>query len=181
MNETRKKPTTRTGSPTLFNKWHRIFYMPDTYRYSWTYQSPWLPSHGSLGGTQSGQFPMRGRLSTVAHANHQTTRTPPPPQLKAPSSSCPLPAPGLLRDTFGKTPARVVRCNLLGGTVPSTGLTGCQVVSPTRSKVLPWASIEWFHLRVSASDSHQPGDPHGNIHEINTWKCPIQTVWLGYI
>ena len=22
---------------------------------------------------------------------------------------------------------------------------------------------------------------HGNIHEINTWKCPIQTVWLRYI
>ena len=23
--------------------------------------------------------------------------------------------------------------------------------------------------------------PMYNTHEINTWKCPIQTVWLGYI
>ena len=27
MYETRRKPTTRTQCPTLFDKWHRIFYM----------------------------------------------------------------------------------------------------------------------------------------------------------
>ena len=28
MNETRRKPTTERQSPSLFNKWHRIVYMP---------------------------------------------------------------------------------------------------------------------------------------------------------
>ena len=28
MNETRRKPTTGRQSPSLFDKWHRIFYMP---------------------------------------------------------------------------------------------------------------------------------------------------------
>ena len=28
MNETRRKPTTGRQSPSLFNKWHGIFYMP---------------------------------------------------------------------------------------------------------------------------------------------------------
>ena len=28
MNETRRKPTTGRQSPSLFDKWHEIFYMP---------------------------------------------------------------------------------------------------------------------------------------------------------
>ena len=44
MNETMRKPTTGTRCPTLFDMWHRIFYMPshtdtagDTQDYPVTY------------------------------------------------------------------------------------------------------------------------------------------------
>ena len=71
MNETRRKPTTRTRCSTLFDKWHGIFYMPITQ--SWTIR---------VGGIKVVSFPVRGGLepatyrSTVKHTNHQTTRSP---------------------------------------------------------------------------------------------------------
>ena len=75
MNETRRKPTTATRCPTLFDKWHGIFYA-QSHRHGWTYQGLYLPRHGPLGGSQS--VPAQGRLepltcrSTVEHTNHQT-------------------------------------------------------------------------------------------------------------
>ena len=63
MDETRRKPTTRRQSPSPFDKWHRICYMPsciDTaghtkafdypvHRHGWTYQ-------GALGGIKAEMF-----------------------------------------------------------------------------------------------------------------------------
>ena len=81
MNETRRKPAAGTGCPTLFDKWHGIFYMPsrkDMAGHIRAFYHPvdhWWESQG-------GQILVGGRLeptacrSTVDHANHQTTRPP---------------------------------------------------------------------------------------------------------
>ena len=47
MDETSRKPTTGTRCRTLFDKWHRILYIPrrPRHRHSWSYQGLWLPSH----------------------------------------------------------------------------------------------------------------------------------------
>ena len=91
MNETRRKPTTGARCPTLFERWHVIFYMPSrtdtaghtkafiftqSHRHGWTYQGLYLPSHGSLGGKSKcsdrhkADSSCRCR-SSVGHANYQ--------------------------------------------------------------------------------------------------------------
>ena len=51
MKETRRKPTTRTRCPTLFDKWHGICYrpIPTATHSGWTYEGLYLPNHGLLG------------------------------------------------------------------------------------------------------------------------------------
>ena len=76
-NETRRKPTTRKRCPTLFDKWHRIFYA-QSHRHSWTYQGLWLPSHGQPGGGGSQNAPARGRSIWTANLSvHSWTCQPP--------------------------------------------------------------------------------------------------------
>ena len=75
MNKTSRKPTTGRQSPSLFDKWHRIFYMPSRiYRRGWTYQGLWLPMQSrstswgkaemfsSAGGTRTDNTSVRSRM-----------------------------------------------------------------------------------------------------------------------
>ena len=51
--------TTRTRCPTLFSKWHRIFYYVQSYRHGWTYQGLGLPSHTDRAGhTKAFDYPV---------------------------------------------------------------------------------------------------------------------------
>ena len=66
MNETRRKPTTRRQSPSLFDKWHGIYYMhAQSHRHGCTYQGLWLPSREELGGKPKCSAP--GGLEPTAH------------------------------------------------------------------------------------------------------------------
>ena len=83
MTDTRRKPTIGRQSPSLFDKWHGIFYLPnrtiDTAVHTKAFIYPVLDNwwDAQLGETQSA--PAQGRFepptcqSTVEHANHQTT------------------------------------------------------------------------------------------------------------
>ena len=74
MNETRRKPSTETRCPTLFDKWHGIVHMPshtDTAWHTLTYpdrQGLYLPYHRQT-------EPMICQ-STVQLANHCATKIP---------------------------------------------------------------------------------------------------------
>ena len=74
MNETRRKPTTGRQPPSLFDKWHGMFYMPCTSRHGWTYQYLWLPSHGSLGESRS--VPRVGLEPTMVSQWNALTHSP---------------------------------------------------------------------------------------------------------
>ena len=64
LNETRRKPTTKTRYPTLFDKWHGIFYMTMHAQIRLGMPSLYLPSLGSLGGKCPGWRQIRtGDLS----------------------------------------------------------------------------------------------------------------------
>ena len=70
MNQTRRKPTTRTWCPTLFNKWQRIFYKPshtDMARYTKVFYYP-VMGHG--GGGEGQSAPAQGRLNTPTTRLH---------------------------------------------------------------------------------------------------------------
>ena len=77
MNETRRKPTTGTQCPTLFDKCHVIFSLEiicsviqtrldiprplitQSHRHGWTYQGLWLPSHTDTAGhTKAFDYPV---------------------------------------------------------------------------------------------------------------------------
>ena len=104
MNESRRKPTTgtRCPRPTLFDKWHGIFYIPSrtdtaghtkafifSFEFEWGFyvlsaskaifrasQGLYLPSHGgSQSASAQGRFEPPTCWSTVEYANHQTTMT----------------------------------------------------------------------------------------------------------
>ena len=81
MNETRRKPTTGTRCPTLFHKWHGIFYMPSHTDTAGHTKALIYPVMDHRGGSQSalarGRFEPPTCRSTVEHANHQTTMTTP--------------------------------------------------------------------------------------------------------
>ena len=81
MNETRRKPTTGTRCPTLFDKWHGIFYMPsctDTVGHAKAYIYPVMDHWGeSQSALAKGRFEPPTCRSTVEHANHQTRITTP--------------------------------------------------------------------------------------------------------
>ena len=81
-NEDRRKPTTGRQSPSLFDKWHMIFYLlyAQSHRRGWTYQGRWLPSCGALGGKPKCSVPCVGlepttHRSGVERATNCSTRT----------------------------------------------------------------------------------------------------------
>ena len=97
MNETRRKPTTGTRSPTLFDTWHRIFYMlsrADTAGLNKTFHYPVAQTR--LGIIKAFDYPVRDHcencpgtrqiltpdLSVHEYANHQTTMTAPSRMIK---------------------------------------------------------------------------------------------------
>ena len=78
MYETRRKPTTRTGCLTLFDKWPGIFCMvsrTDTAGYTCIYpvRDHWGGGSQSAARHDRGTFEPTTCRSTVKHANHQTT------------------------------------------------------------------------------------------------------------
>ena len=60
MNETGRTPITGTRCPTVFLKWHGIFYMiTQSHRHGWTYQGLSLPSHTDTAGhTKAFHYPV---------------------------------------------------------------------------------------------------------------------------
>ena len=80
LNETRRKPITGTRCPTLFDKWHGIYYIPShtdtaghTKAITYSVTDHW---GGSQSAPAQGRFEPPTCRSTVEHANHQTTMTP---------------------------------------------------------------------------------------------------------
>ena len=79
MNETRRKPTTGTRCPTLFYKWHGIFYMPSctgTAGHTKAFHYPVMDHWGKVKVLQHEADSNRPvDRSTVELTSHQTTMT----------------------------------------------------------------------------------------------------------
>ena len=77
----RRKPTTGTRCPTLFDKWHGILYKPsctDTAGHTMSFDYPVMDDWGESQSTPAqGRFETPTCRSTVEHAIHQTAITAP--------------------------------------------------------------------------------------------------------
>ena len=74
MNETRRKPTTRTRCPNHFDKWHGIFYYAQSHRQTQPlFTQSWITGGGGQSVPAQGKFELPTCWSTVELANHQTT------------------------------------------------------------------------------------------------------------
>ena len=79
MNETRRKPTTRRQSPSLFDKWHGIFYIPSRIDEAGHTKAFDYPVAEHWGGRRNVQF--RGWDSNRQHIGPQSNALPTePPQ-----------------------------------------------------------------------------------------------------
>ena len=148
MNETRRKPTTGTRCPTLFDKWHGIFYMPsctDTVGHAKAYIYPVMDHWGeSQSALAKGRFEPPTCRSTVEHANHQTRITTPSRRINY------TPGPqgeSSLGGVLSATPPPPATCR------PSPGGRKCHVfmVSPKDKRFLGftgnyWCTLHWGRL-----------------------------------
>ena len=88
MNETRRKPTTGTWCPTLFDKWHGILSLPSHTDTGW--HTIWLPSHGPLWGRGRSRWSVfmgeadANQCSVIPQSNMLTTLPPRPPPPTSP-------------------------------------------------------------------------------------------------
>ena len=88
MNETRRKPTTRRQPPSLFDKWHGIFYMPSRIDEAWHNKAFDYQVAEHWGEIRNVQF--RGWDSNRQHEGSEAsfTRPPTPPSPAHPPNDC---------------------------------------------------------------------------------------------
>ena len=82
MNETTRKPTTGRQSPSPFDRWHGILYMPSRIDEAGHTKAFDLPSRGALGGEPKCSIPRVGlepttQRSGVERATNWATPVPP--------------------------------------------------------------------------------------------------------